>query len=176
MGLLFTYLQAFDRDVTPEQCKVHLATRDGVDPLELGKGEFEDWQSYQQSPKSFSNCTFVVALIRLEKRPHHWLFTGVYEVCGEPEPAGQSPRHYRQQCKRWGTKEPQYICRMCRRCGFDEIEDRLIIRYERSGRQPYRRGQGLARELEVHEEKQTPEIRKRLAVLASHGTRSTRYS
>ena len=163
MDHLFTYLQLLDEEVFPRQCKVHLATRDGVDPLELGKGEFEDWQSYQQNDKSFSNCAFVVTLARIKNRSHRWLFVGVYEVCGKPEPAEQSPRHYKQQCKRWGTKEPKYICRMCRRRGFGELEDRLVVRLERSGRYPYRLGEPLKGKLEVHEEDQTPEVRKVLA-------------
>ena len=54
MNLLFTRLASLDRDVTPERCKLHLATpnREGNEPLALyRKGEFDEWQSYQSAEK-----------------------------------------------------------------------------------------------------------------------------
>lgn len=89
MKLLFARLESLDKGVTPERCKLHLATptRERNEPLALyRKGEFDEWQSYQSAKRRpFSSREFVVALIdmKLPGRPQRWLFAGVQEVVGE---------------------------------------------------------------------------------------------
>ena len=79
---LFTLLGPLDPDVTPDRCKLHLATWNGLhDPLDLYlEGVFDEWQS-DQNRRNFSRCDFIVALIAMPE-PGLWLFAGVHDVLG----------------------------------------------------------------------------------------------
>ena len=79
---LFTLLGPLDPDVTPDRCKLHLATWNGLhDPLDLYlQGVFDEWQS-DQNRRNFSRCDFIVALIAMPE-PDLWLFAGVTACLG----------------------------------------------------------------------------------------------
>ena len=156
MNLLFASLASLDRDVTPERCKLHLATpnREGNEPLALyRKGEFDEWQTYQSARKRpFSNREFVVALIdmRLPRgQPQRWLFAGVQEVVGEEvREVGRGVR------ERWGWAPSTAVRYQMRpRSACDRCKG-LIVRFKRPWRYPYPRAEGLAPMLEIHDEDQ----------------------
>ena len=92
---LFTLLGPLDPDVTPDRCKLHLATWNGLhDPLDLYlEGVFDEWQS-DQNRRNFSRCDFIVALIAMPE-PDLWLFAGVHGVLGEEPRDGEDRVHYR---------------------------------------------------------------------------------
>ena len=131
---LFTLLGPLDPDVTPDRCKLHLATWNGLhDPLDLYlQGVFDEWQS-DQNRRNFSRCDFIVALIAMPE-PDLWLFAGVHSVLGEEPRAGEDRVHYRTS----------------RRAACDELDGRLVVAFKRTSRQPYPFAEKLASQLTVH--------------------------
>ncbi len=116
----FKFIQVLDQELLPERCKIHLATTndDGENPLDVYlAGEFDDWQSWQ-TRKNFKR-DFVISLIKLTR--NRWLFAGVYTVQG---------------CDRVDQKT-RYRYRLDRRIASEELDGRLIVAFERRGRQPY---------------------------------------
>lgn len=131
---LFQLLSLLDANVTPDQAKVHLAGWNGTDhPLDVYlAGKFEEWQRWQ-SKRNFGR-KYVVSLIATEK-PHRWLFAGVH-VSGEPEPKN-------------GGVEYRYPLEELASC--TELNGRLIVAFERSGRQSYLDAENWADGLDVAE-------------------------
>src|ERR1700756_1084634 len=131
---LFQILQLLDDQVVPERCKVHLAGWNGKeDPLdEYLAGRFDDWQSWQ-TKKNFER-PFVVSLIALP-RAGDWLFAGV---------------HNSEGCE-WLEEHGMHHYRLSRRAGPNELDGRLVLRFERPGRQSYLLSENWSQAIEVAE-------------------------
>lgn len=132
---LFQLLQLLDDELTPEQCKVHLATRDERDenPLDVYlAGRFDEWQSWQ-GKRNFDR-RFVVSLIALPQASK-WLFAGV---------------HNSEGCEQLEMNR-RYRYRTSRRAGVQDLDGRLVVRFERRGRAAYLRGENWSNAIEVAE-------------------------
>ena len=109
-----------DREIAPEETKIHLATWNGTDdPLDVYfKGEFDEWQSWQ-TRRNFER-RFVMTLIA---RPEasRWLYVGIYDCEG---------CEWHQEFETW-----RYNLRERRSCS--EFGGRLVIAFDRPGRQSY---------------------------------------
>lgn len=115
----FSLLNASGIDVDPKACKIHLAVYNGKEnPLDVFfAGEFDDWQEYQQN-KNF-NRAHVIGLIALAQRGE-WLFTGFYDTAG---------------CRQRSNGRFRY--KLVGRAETEELAGRLVVRFERTGRQSY---------------------------------------
>ena len=132
--LLFQILQLLDAQIAPEQCKVHLAVWNGKeDPLDVYlEGRFDEWQSWQ-SRRNFDR-PFVVSLIALPQ-DNSWLFAGA---------------HNSESCE-WLEAHGMHRYRLSRRLGPNELDGRLIVRFERPGRQSYLLGENWSQAIGVAE-------------------------
>ena len=114
----FSVVSLLDPDVVPEKTKIHLATWNGADnPLDVYlRGEFAEWQSWQ-SKRHFERA-YVLSLIAL---PGHnrWLFIGVYDSRGAV----------------WHEEHQSYRYDLTERPGASELNGRLVMQFERAGRQ-----------------------------------------
>jgi hypothetical protein len=131
---LFQILQVLDNALVPERCKIHLAGWNGEeDPLDVYlAGRFDEWQSWQ-SKKNFERA-FVVSLIALS-RDNNWLFAGV---------------HNSEGCE-WQEEHSMHRYKLSRRVEPNELDGRLIVRFERPGRQSYLLGENWSHGIEVAE-------------------------
>ena len=131
---LFQTLMMLAPEITPEKCKIHLAGWNGTDdPLDVYvAGEFEDWQSWQ-TKKNFER-EYVISLIALPQA-NQWLFAGAYESHGCKQIDGSAPHRYN----------------LHRLTSTDKLNGRLIIEYERDGRNAYRNAENCAASMRVAE-------------------------
>lgn len=121
---LFPLLQTLDSSVESRLCKVHLARSNGFEnPLDVYfAGGFDTWQEYQTG-RNFQR-PIVVSLIALAE-PHRWLFAGVHDVHGCQ--SGEGRARFRYQTSR--------------RASTDPLRGRLVVAFERPGRQSYLLGE-----------------------------------
>lgn len=131
---LFQLLQATDPELAPESCKIHLATWNGIeDPLDVYlEGKFEEWQGWQ-TRRNFERPS-IVSLIQMAAKDK-WLFAGTYDSHGCTEPNERGLVQYTT------TRRPP----------ADELDGRLIVHFERTGRASYLLGEKWLDQLEVHE-------------------------
>ncbi|MGH1344683.1 MAG: GIY-YIG nuclease family protein [Nannocystales bacterium] len=117
---LFDVLRLHDDSIRPEMCKLHLAGWNGFEnPVDVFvEGRFEAWQS-RQSRKNFGR-PLVVSLIAMDEN-HHWLFAGVHDV------------HGHEFVAEWDA----YRYEMTSRATAEAVNGRLVVRFERTGRQSY---------------------------------------
>ena len=127
---LFQVIGLLDSDVVPDKCKIHLAGWNGSDdPLDVYlAGEFDEWQSWQ-TKRNFER-PFVVSLISIS-RDTQWLFVGVYDSDG---------------CE-WIEEHGMNRYCLNKRTSASELEGRLIVRFERTGRQSYLLGENWSEQL-----------------------------
>lgn len=113
-------LTFMDPAVLPAKAKIHLASWNGRDhPLDVYlAGKFDDWQQWQ-SKRNFER-EFVISLIALA-RPHRWLFAGVHESQGS----------------RWLEEHSAHYYTLVERPACAELNGRLVIMFQRPGRQSY---------------------------------------
>lgn len=116
----FDLIALMDPEVVVERAKIHLATWNGQDnPLDLYlAGKFEDWQRWQNK-RNFGR-RFVLSLIKLPGRGR-WLFAGVHNSLGSERIEEKSLHYYRLE----------------ERLACSELSGRLVVSFERSGRQSY---------------------------------------
>ena len=131
---LFQLINSLDPEISPERCKIHLAVGAGRDdPLDsYFAGDFDEWQTWQ-SKRNFER-EFVLSLIQLPER-NKWLFAGIFD----------------SQSSVWLEGEKCYEYRLFRRAALNELEGRLIVHYERQGRQSYRNAETLVEALTISE-------------------------
>lgn len=114
--------------------KVHCAKHDTDPPLAAWlAGTFQRWQE-KQTQKNFS-CRQVVSLIHLHD--DRWLFAGVWEVLGV------TPRH--DEIPPWFEYSTREVA------GLDDLTGRVIVRFKRTFRASYLRGDRYGNALEVAE-------------------------
>ncbi|OUG53955.1 hypothetical protein AZZ62_005194 [Klebsiella variicola] len=82
---LFQYLHSMYPQLTPQNCKIHLAGENehGELPIrEFLNETFDEWQCFQK--KRFFNRPYVIALIQTEEK-QRWLYAGTYrrESCSQ---------------------------------------------------------------------------------------------
>jgi hypothetical protein len=146
--LAFDLLKMLDQSITPDKCKVHLATWNGEeDPLDVYlAGNFAEWQRWQ-TRKNFER-PFVIALINLPA-PNQWLFGGAYTANGARQ------------------RDGLFYYDMDEVISCNELNGRLIVAFERPGRQSYLNGDRWSEHIAV------PEIRAlRLSIGEFPGYRS----
>lgn len=123
---LVNFLDAFLPGFNPADTKIHLATQHGDDnPLDLYfSNEFEEWQRWQ-SIQNF-NRSSVLTLISLPK-VNEWLYAGTFNRIGEPK---WTPSHWDQSKMVWyyNLEEDERS---------KEFNGRIVVNFERPGRQPY---------------------------------------
>jgi hypothetical protein len=109
-----------DKEVVPGEAKVHLASWNGEEnPFDVYlAGRFDDWQSWQVK-RNFGR-PFVVSLIDMPAT-RQWLYVGVYNCDG---------------CE-WHEDFKMYHYRLQARASCSEFSGRLVIDFERPGRQSY---------------------------------------
>lgn len=131
---LFALLRTLDPDLDPARCKIHLASHSAVDdPLDVFfEGKFDEWQALQ-TQKNFERAN-IISLIAMRER-HKWLFVGSYDSHGCTKPA--SSRHF--------------IYATTRRPLTDDVAGRLVVHFERPGRQSYLVAERWLDQLEVAE-------------------------
>jgi hypothetical protein len=152
---LFQILNLEMPSLKPEDCKIHLASWNGRDePLEIFlAGDFPAWQNWQ-GHKNFER-PYIVSLIKMGS-PNKWLFAGVFSTHGCKSGEVQMDRPWdkrtgytlteetkvRKQAVQYETKElPE----------FAALTGRLIVEFPRDARQPYRKAETLAGQLQVSE-------------------------
>ncbi len=128
------FIALMDPEVTPQETKVHLATWNGTDdPLDVYRaGNFDEWQRWQ-TRRNFER-RFVVALIGLPGIDR-WLYAGVYDSEG---------------CEWHGDREAHYY-QLRERQSCAEFSGRLVVGFERPGRQSYLNLDNWADHLNVSE-------------------------
>jgi hypothetical protein len=131
---LFQVVGLLDSEIVSNRCKIHLAGWNGSeDPLDVYlAGEFDEWQSWQ-SKRNFER-PLVISLISLSQNSH-WLFAGAYSCEGAE----------------WLEEHGMYYYRLNRRAQTSELEGRLIVRFERSGRQSYLLAENWCSAMEIAE-------------------------
>jgi hypothetical protein len=136
---LFDILKIEMPSLTPEDCKIHLASWNGRDdPLDVFlEGRFPEWQNWQ-SNKNFER-QFIVSLIKMPSSGR-WLFAGVHSSHG-------CTFQKVHQCYYYQTKELR---------AYTALTGRLIIGFPRPGRQSYLRAEKWAEQFQVLELKPRP--------------------
>jgi hypothetical protein len=131
---LFEVLTLLEPKLTPSSCKVHLAVHNGKeDPLDVYvAGGFDAWQSWQKN-ENFQR-DHVVSLIALPGKGT-WLFVGAYlsKGCDLME----DPRHFEYD--------------LVSHEAVESLSGRLVVRFERSGRQSYLLAENWAERMIVSE-------------------------
>jgi hypothetical protein len=131
---LFDFLQSLDPGAIPGQTKVHLAVWNGrEDPLDkFIDGDFEEWQRWQ-TKRNFQR-DIVVSLIALPGRSR-WLFAGCFD----------------SENVKWKQRQELYHYDLVKRSATDELTGRLVVKFERTGRQSYLRAENWLEEMTVSE-------------------------
>jgi len=129
---IFDLISLLDPEVVPRKSKVHLATWNGRDdPLQVYlRGEFNDWQCWQ-GRRNFER-PYVISLINLSA-PHRWLFAGVHASSGSS----------------WQAEIKVHRYALLERPGCAELNGRLIVRFERPGRQAYLNSENWSDQMEL---------------------------
>jgi GIY-YIG catalytic domain len=129
------FIALMDREVTPQNTKIHLASWNGSeDPLDVYRaGGFDEWQN-RQTRRNFER-PFVIGLISLGGK--RWLYAGTYDSNGCDPVVGNSL---------W-----KYSYRMQKRESCSEFNGRLVATFDRPGRQSYLNLEGWADQLVINE-------------------------
>ncbi|WP_136515945.1 GIY-YIG nuclease family protein [Geomonas edaphica] len=132
----FDFLNVIEKDITPDQCKIHLAVHNGDDdPLDVYlEGWFEEWQSWQ-SKRNFER-PYIISLIKFNG-DDKWLFAGLYRSL-------ESTYHQQKQYYQYRTESV---------ASMEEYAGRLIVSFARSGRQSYLNAENWHEQLIVSEMK-----------------------
>lgn len=136
--LLFDFLKLTDPTIDAENCKIHLAVWNGDEnPLEVFlEGRFQEWQAWQ-TKRNFDR-KFIVSLIQQPSTSvGKWLLAGVYESveCKYIEEGGD---YY------YKTVELEH---------FKSVAGRIVVDFQRSGRQSYLLAENWEKSLLVSEMK-----------------------
>lgn len=130
---LFDFLRINMPDLRPEDTKIHLAVYNGRDdPLDVYfSGQFKEWQE-EQTQRNFER-PFILSLIKMQGQGR-WLFAGTYRSLG-----------YENK----GAKDFLYQTEAV--LALEEFIGRLVVEFQRSGRQSYRDAETLYNGLTVGE-------------------------
>ncbi len=129
----FPILQNLNGSISGKNIKIHLASTNEVkeNPLDFFvSGKFEEWQSLQ-TKKNFERKQ-VLSLISLPER-NKWLFAGIYTVSGVKK---------NNDIFKYDLVEDE---------SFSALKGRLVIHFERPGRQSYLNCERWSESLFLHE-------------------------
>jgi len=126
---LFEMLEHVDSGISPDRCKVHIASCNGSeDPLELYfDGTFDEWQR-GQSQKKFKLDDIIISLIQLPE-PFRWLFVGTHDVKGLEQDVNGDEMFKGEN----GQVEYHYLT--SKRDSTERLSGRLVVAFRRSGPQ-----------------------------------------
>ena len=155
MTRLFTLLQRRYGALSPERCKLHLATPpdNRIDLRQLlDEDKFVDWQSYQTN-RLFISREFLVALIK--DRDDRWIFAGASAVEGLVDDDTPTDRRRAADELHMPTDWGDWMLTAChhrlrRVPACDDLIGK-IVRYHSRVRCFHRFAEQLASQLEVHE-------------------------
>jgi hypothetical protein len=136
---IFELVRLMDPRVTPRNSKVHLAGWNGTDdPFRVYlEGRFDDWQNWQ-TRKNFER-EHVLSLIQLPERGR-WLYAGVYASGG---------------CE-WLDEHKLHRYKLGALTSCAEFAGRLIVSFERPGRQSYLNGETCVEHMTMHQIRAEP--------------------
>jgi len=125
---LFEMLAHIDEEISPDRCKVHLASSNSYeDPLELYlNGTFDEWQRGQKQ-KNF-RLDLIVSLIQLPE-PGRWLFVGVHDVKGLEQDVNGDEWFKGEN----GQVEYHYLT--SKRDSTERLSGRLVVAFKRTAQQ-----------------------------------------
>lgn len=134
---LLQLLSAQDPEFVLSKCKIHLACWNGKEePIDkYFQGTFNQWQC-EQNNKNFER-PLVISLIDLPQR-HLWMFAGVFESHG---------------CA-WAQETLDYRYDLRKVDRLSEFNGRLIVHFERPGRQSYLNAERWGQRIIVNEVRQ----------------------
>ena len=155
MTRLFTLIQRRAGALSPERCKLHLATppdnRTNLRQM-LADGKFDEWQSYQ-TKRLFISREFLVALI--QDRDDRWIFAGACAVEGLVDDDTPADRRRAADELHMPTDWGDWMLTAChhrlRRVPACDDLIGTIVRYRRRVRCFHPFAEQLASQLEVHE-------------------------
>lgn len=131
---LFNLLQSLDPGLSPKHTKVHLAVWNGREnPLDkFIDGDFDEWQQWQ-TKRNFQR-DLVISLIALPGR-FRWLFAGCFD----------------SESAEWNEEYELYHYDLVQRKLTADLLGRLVVKFERTGRQSYLRAENWVEEMTVAE-------------------------
>lgn len=131
----FDLLQLASPDLAPTDTKIHLATWNGrEDPLDLYRvGTFDSWQA-SQNQRNFER-DYVLSLI--DMKGGRWLFAGLFTAHGVEVKQDATRRYF------------DYDLRRVDAC--DDLAGRLVVAFQRTGRQSYLLAERWAETMTVSE-------------------------
>ncbi len=139
---LFDILRVYLPDLTPEDCKVHLAVWNGYEhPFDVYRqGKFEAWQSWQS--KKFFDRRYIVSLVRMPGSDSHWLFAGCFLPCGA-KPHPKAPGAWLYETTEVGA---------CK----EDLAGKLVVRHAKDYRPHVRKAEAIAEDIDVVELRARP--------------------
>jgi len=157
---LFDVLKIKFPTLKAEECKLHLAGWNGRDdPLDIFLcGEFAAWQNWQGN-RNFER-PFIVSLIKLESQSQ-WLFAGVFSTHGCNSVEAQQDQRWTKTIGYSPTPDshiikPAFLYETKALPEFAELTGRLIIGFDRPGRQSYLKTENWVEQLNVNELRSRP--------------------
>jgi hypothetical protein len=131
---IFDLLKVVNPGISPEKCKLHLASWNGEDhPLDVFlAGNFDKWQPWQ-TKRNFER-KYVIALIALPAS-NQWLFAGLYTSHGSE----------------WKKEHKLHYYKLSPSVSCSKFEGRLVVTFSRTGRQSYLNAENWASEIAVAE-------------------------
>ncbi len=133
---LFDVLKLNDPSIDPNSAKLHLACWNGSDdPVDVFRhGRFQEWQAWQRA-RNFERPQ-IVSLIQMRGGGQRWLFAGCFDQKG---------------CARHPSHPNEWLYQTTERSSTESLSGRLIVQYQRQGRNSYRNAETIADELLVVE-------------------------
>lgn len=133
---LFDILKLKIPSLKPEDCKIHLAVWNGNEhPLEeFIQGRFQEWQNWQTN-ENFQR-PYIVSLIKMDNK---WLFAGLYKSLGLAAKSKKGSYYYNTEVVH----------------DLESLNGRLVIEFQRPGRQSYLKAEKWTKDLNVSELKES---------------------
>jgi hypothetical protein len=133
---LFDVLKLHDVTIDSARTKVHLACWNGTDdPLDVFRhGNFEAWQATQRA-RNFERPQ-IISLVQMRGGSQRWLFAGCFDQTG---------------CRQDPERPGRWIYSTAERPATASLTGRLIVQYQRQGRNSYRNAETIADDMLVAE-------------------------
>lgn len=135
---LLDLLRFSSPELDMSDCKIHLAVFNGEqDPVDVFlSGDFESWQEFQVR-KNFER-KYIISLAQMQNKVDEWLFVGMWQSLGVEKLQNSKSR-------------AKYRYRTVSLSLFSEFNGRLILNFQRPGRQSYLNAERWLPEISVSE-------------------------